>query len=123
MKKPGRNRVLLGCLAVAMVGGIRVERAWEPAPAYAAPRALVEAPRATVAPASVGLSPERLGRIVSAIQKAVDDGRIAGGVILVARHGKIAYLEPVGMADRETKTPHHKCRRDDAVRRRPVHAE
>src|SRR5205814_4027467 len=38
-------------------------------------------------------------------QKAVDDGRIAGGVILVARHGKIAYLEPVGMADRETKTP------------------
>ena len=59
----------------------------------------------TVAPEDVGLSSERLERIASAIQKSVDDGRIAGGVSLVARHGKIAYFKAVGMADRDTEKP------------------
>src|ERR1035437_156501 len=59
----------------------------------------------TAAPESVGLSSERLERIASAIQKSVDDGRLAGGVSLVARHGKIAYFKAVGMADRESKKP------------------
>jgi CubicO group peptidase (beta-lactamase class C family) len=53
----------------------------------------------------VGLSSERLERIANAIQKSVDDKRIAGGVALVARHGKVAYLKAVGDADREAKKP------------------
>jgi CubicO group peptidase (beta-lactamase class C family) len=53
----------------------------------------------------VGLSSERLERIASAIQKSIDDGRIAGGVSLVARRGKIAYFKAVGMADRDAKKP------------------
>jgi CubicO group peptidase (beta-lactamase class C family) len=53
----------------------------------------------------VGLSSERLERITATIQRSVDEGRIAGGVALVARHGKIAYLKAVGMADREAKKP------------------
>lgn len=65
----------------------------------------------TAAPEDVGLSPERLARIASAIQKSVDDGRIAGGVSLVARHGKIAYLQAVGMADRDA----HKSMRTDTI--------
>ncbi len=56
-------------------------------------------------PEEVGLSSERLERIASAIQKSVDDGRIAGGVSLVARHGKIAYLQAVGMAERDARKP------------------
>jgi CubicO group peptidase (beta-lactamase class C family) len=56
-------------------------------------------------PEDVGLSSERLERITSAIQKSVDDGRIAGGVSLVARHGKIAYFHAVGMADRDAHKP------------------
>ena len=56
-------------------------------------------------PEEVGLSSERLERIASAIQKSVDDGRIAGGVSLVARHGKIAYFQAVGMADRDARKP------------------
>ena len=56
-------------------------------------------------PEEVGLSSERLARIASAIQKSVDDGRIAGGVSLVARHGKIAYFQAVGMADRDARKP------------------
>jgi CubicO group peptidase (beta-lactamase class C family) len=59
----------------------------------------------TATPESVGLSSERLERIASAIQKSVDDGRLAGGVSLVARHGKIAYFKAVGMVDRESKKP------------------
>ena len=62
-------------------------------------------------PEDVGLASERLERIASAIQKSVDDGRIAGGVSLVARHGKIAYLQAVGMADRDA----HKPMRTDSI--------
>jgi CubicO group peptidase (beta-lactamase class C family) len=60
------------------------------------------------APEDVGLSSERLERVGSAIQRSVDDGLIAGGVSLVARHGKIAYFKAVGMADRESKKPMQK---------------
>jgi CubicO group peptidase (beta-lactamase class C family) len=75
----------------------------------AKPRAAVPAP-ATIGELAgsaeeVGLSSERLERIASAIQRSVYDGRIAGGVSLVARHGKIAYLKAVGMADRGVKKP------------------
>ncbi len=56
-----------------------------------------------VSPEEVGFSSERLARIGEAIQKSIDAGRIAGAVSLVARHGKIAYFKPFGMADRETK--------------------
>ena len=65
----------------------------------------------TATPEEVGLSSERLERIASAIQKSVDDGRIAGGVSLVARHGKIAYFQAVGMADRDA----HKPMRTDSI--------
>jgi CubicO group peptidase (beta-lactamase class C family) len=56
-------------------------------------------------PEDVGLSTERLERITSAIQRSVDEGRVAGGVALVARHGKVVYLKAVGMADRDAKKP------------------
>ncbi len=56
-------------------------------------------------PESVGLSSERLDRIAGTIQRSIDDGRISGGVVLIARHGKIAYFKAVGMEDRDTKKP------------------
>ncbi len=52
-------------------------------------------------PKSVGLSQERLDRITALMQKHVDDKLLAGAVALVAREGKIAYLQSVGMQDRE----------------------
>ncbi len=58
-----------------------------------------------VSPESVGLSSERLERITSATRKAVDEGRLAGGVTLVARRGKIVYFKAVGDADRDAKKP------------------
>ncbi len=46
-----------------------------------------------------GLLPGRLERIDSAIEQAIDDGRIAGAVALVRRDGQTVYHEAFGSAD------------------------
>jgi len=56
-------------------------------------------------PETVGMSSERLGRLTDALQHYVDDGRLAGAVAIVARRGKIAYLEAVGYRDKEAGSP------------------
>ena len=61
-----------------------------------------ELPRA--APDEVGLSQERLDRITQALKNSVGQGHVAGAIGVVARKGKIAYWENVGMADREAGT-------------------
>ncbi len=59
-------------------------------------------------PESVGLSPERLARIGAAVQRDVDQKNIAGVVTLVARHGKVAWFDARGSADREAGKPMQK---------------
>jgi CubicO group peptidase (beta-lactamase class C family) len=56
-------------------------------------------------PESVGLSSERLERIGAAVQRSVDDKRIAGAVTLVIRRGHIAWFKAQGMSDREAAKP------------------
>ena len=58
----------------------------------------------TAKPETVGMSSERLGRLTEALQAYVDDDRLAGAVAIVARRGKIAYLEAVGYRDREARS-------------------
>jgi CubicO group peptidase (beta-lactamase class C family) len=53
----------------------------------------------------VGLSTERLARIHAMIAKHRDLGDITGAVTLVARKGKIAYVDVQGVMDAETKKP------------------
>jgi CubicO group peptidase (beta-lactamase class C family) len=53
-----------------------------------------ELPRA--APAEVGLSAEKLHKVVDVVQGMIDKQQTAGAVVLVARHGKVAALEAVG---------------------------
>jgi CubicO group peptidase (beta-lactamase class C family) len=60
-----------------------------------------ELPRAD--PAAVGLSAEGLAGLKPALRKLVDDGQIAGGVALIARHGQVAYVEPFGFRDLATR--------------------
>ncbi|MGZ5469794.1 MAG: serine hydrolase domain-containing protein, partial [Candidatus Aminicenantales bacterium] len=48
------------------------------------------------------LSTERLGRIGEVMQKYVDEGRLGGVVTLVARDGKVAYLQSFGKLDPTT---------------------
>lgn len=57
-------------------------------------------PRAT--PEELGFSSERLQRVSRTFEQYARDKRLAGGVILVARHGKLAYLQPFGLRDVES---------------------
>ncbi len=52
-------------------------------------------------PERLGFSAERLARIDRVMQEAVDQGRVAGLVTLVARHGRVAQAGAYGWADRE----------------------
>jgi CubicO group peptidase (beta-lactamase class C family) len=56
-------------------------------------------------PEEVGLSAERLQRISAWIQGDVEKGVIPGAVVLIARHGKLAYYEAFGYRDREQNIP------------------
>jgi CubicO group peptidase (beta-lactamase class C family) len=53
-----------------------------------------ELPRA--APAEVGLSAEKLHKVVDVVQGMIDKQQTAGAVVLVARHGKVVTLEAIG---------------------------
>ena len=54
---------------------------------------------------AAGFAPEKLERITGTIKEAVDKKQIAGGLALVARHGKVVHLSTVGMQDVEGKVP------------------
>ncbi len=55
----------------------------------------------TAAPEAVGLSAEKLQSARAAMKKLVEDNRIAGGVFIVARRGKVAQFEVCGLMDIE----------------------
>ena len=55
----------------------------------------------TVTPEEAGFSSTRLSRIGPVMQRYVDENKLAGIISMVARHGKIAHLEKVGMMDIE----------------------
>jgi len=63
----------------------------------------IELPTAT--PEQVGLSAEKLQDARAAMQKLVDEKRIAGGVFAVARRGKVVQFETCGMMDIEAGEP------------------
>lgn len=49
----------------------------------------------------LGFAPDRLARIDTFMQAAVDSNRIAGAVVLLMRDGKVAYERAFGWADKE----------------------
>jgi CubicO group peptidase (beta-lactamase class C family) len=55
-------------------------------------------------PESVGLASSTLGEAGALLARYVADGKIAGAVAAVARHGTLAWLEGVGVQDLETRT-------------------
>ncbi len=75
--------VLAGLLS-APVSSPRISRAKEVR--HAEP-VVIDATARADAPEDVGFSSQRLERIGTAIQKSIDDGRLAGAVSLVARPG------------------------------------
>jgi len=75
------------------------------APAVIGLTAFAASPVIAKDPARAGLSPERLSQIPARMRSFVDQGRAAGIVTLVARHGTVAALDAVGYTDLETKQP------------------
>jgi CubicO group peptidase (beta-lactamase class C family) len=53
---------------------------------------------------AAGLFPEKLERLDALLQDAVEYKQIAGGVVLLARHGKIGHVKVAGWRDAEAKT-------------------
>jgi CubicO group peptidase (beta-lactamase class C family) len=56
-------------------------------------------------PEEVGFSSERLDRITALLRADAAEGTVPGFVLLIARHGKIAYFESAGVLDPDTKVP------------------
>jgi CubicO group peptidase (beta-lactamase class C family) len=75
-----RYAVIFGCLSVGAANA-------------------AELPVAT--PQEAGLSADKLDRAKAVVQAAVDKNQTAGVVVLVARRGKVAYLESFGKLDLE----------------------
>jgi CubicO group peptidase (beta-lactamase class C family) len=75
-----------------------------------APSGYAQVP-ARALPESVGLSSSRLKRLSTTLNAYVKNGKLSGGVALVARRGKVVYVEAFGQRDRETGSP----MREDAI--------
>ena len=56
-------------------------------------------------PQSQGMSPIRLSRIHDLMQTEVTENRVPGAVVLVARKGKIVYVDAVGFQDKPSAKP------------------
>tara|TARA_Y100000588_G_scaffold385987_1_gene480511 strand:- start:37798 stop:39093 length:1296 start_codon:yes stop_codon:yes gene_type:complete len=61
--------------------------------------------RLTADPHQVGLSEESLRKISLTVQKFIDSNQLAGATTIVARHGKVAYFETLGMRNLEEQKP------------------
>ena len=56
-------------------------------------------------PERLGFDRDRLDRIAPVIQTHVDEGRISGAVMAIAREGRVVYQDQVGYADIASQTP------------------
>ena len=85
-----KPRILVGAYLIA--SSISLSAAADPLPTVTQPEL-------------IGFSSARLKRLGDAFKGEVDSNKIAGAVVLIARHGKVAYLEPFGFQDREKQVP------------------
>ena len=53
----------------------------------------------------LGFAPDRLARITETLKANIDQHDIPGAVLLIARHGKVAYFESMGALDPQGKAP------------------
>jgi CubicO group peptidase (beta-lactamase class C family) len=56
-------------------------------------------------PENVGISSQRLERVRQQMKADVESGRIPGAVLLIARNGKIAWLDALGFQERKSQRP------------------
>jgi CubicO group peptidase (beta-lactamase class C family) len=58
-----------------------------------------------VKPEQVGLSAERLDRIGQVFNREINQGKLSGAVVVVARKGRVAYFESLGFRDKAAGAP------------------
>lgn len=56
-------------------------------------------------PEDVGMSSQRLAQLSTTLDDYAKNGRLAGGVAMVLRRGKLVYLHSFGQRDREANSP------------------
>ena len=56
-------------------------------------------------PEQVGVSKEKLGRIHDVFQEHIADGKLPGTVVMVARKGKLIYVDAAGYQDKDEGKP------------------
>jgi CubicO group peptidase (beta-lactamase class C family) len=56
-------------------------------------------------PEQVGFSRDRLQLVTDELRREVEQGLLPGAILLIARHGKIAYFEAVGFRDKAAQAP------------------
>lgn len=101
MSRLSRRSLAALTLAVAFVAPL-------PAQVATPTRALPAA-----APASEGLTPDRLARMHARLDRFVEEGQVAGAVALIVRHGKVVDVHTTGLRNREQRLP---MTRDTIVR-------
>jgi CubicO group peptidase (beta-lactamase class C family) len=102
---PAANATKLACLALALLGAAPLA-SLAATPAAAQPPSPSKAqPKPAAAP---GLDAAKLDQIKPRLQELVDKQVIPGAVYLVARHGRIAAFDAVGLADIENNKPMRK---------------
>lgn len=74
----------------------------------AAPRAGADPGLPTATPSELGLSQERLDRVSDRIRSDIEEGRAAGVVAIIARHGRVGWFEAHGKQDLDSGTPMRK---------------
>ena len=76
--------------------------------AISAPAALAAAQLPVAKADSVGMSSERLARLPEGMKALVDNGKLAGVVTMVSRHGKVVEFDATGKRDIATNAPMQK---------------
>jgi CubicO group peptidase (beta-lactamase class C family) len=90
-RRPSSLRVAVGLAAALLAAAVQAPGAQQDAPA---------APRA-----ATGLAPATLARLTERLKQYVAAGLLPGSVTIVVRDGRVAYLQAVGLRDRETSAP------------------
>ena len=56
-------------------------------------------------PEAVGLDPRKLEAVDKKMEALIEDNRLTGGTVLIARKGKVAHFETYGLRNREDELP------------------
>jgi CubicO group peptidase (beta-lactamase class C family) len=86
--------VLLAVLAAAVLLGPLAAHAQRPA-----------SPAPVTTPESAGMSSARLARLAAVFGKEIEDKKLPGAVMMIARKGKVVYVNALGARDPKTGDP------------------